>query len=98
MSEVSNIIKCRVFLALTIYKHLNLNNLVKYDQGFCAYELTHPAVHGSCSPSVTEVNLHSNRLGHKEKTRTGMQRKWILRTSPPKQGPIKINKQTNKDI
>lgn len=29
-------------LALTIYKHLNLNNLMKHDQGFCAYELTHP--------------------------------------------------------
>lgn len=40
MSEVSNTIKCRAVLALTIYKHLNLNNLVKHDQGFC--ELTHP--------------------------------------------------------
>lgn len=58
---------------------------VKHDQGFCAYELTHPKQVALTQQSFTEVNLYSNRLGHEEETRTGIQRKSGSEDIPSKE-------------
>lgn len=71
---------------------------VKHDQGFCAYELTHPKQVALTQQSFTEVNLYSNRQGTKKKQGQESRENQVLRTFPPNSAPIKIKKRKKKMI